>query len=93
MAAEIEQVVEDVRSMVAPPVHHRFRHTFARIMLEQDDVGVRDVAELLGDTEEMVREHYAAWVTERQERLTGVVRRAFEGKPMPVAMTSQRSQL
>jgi integrase len=77
----------------SPPVHHRFRHTFARIMLEQDDVGVRDVAELLGDTEEMVREHYAAWVTERQERLTGVVRRAFEGKPMPVAMTSQRSQL
>jgi site-specific recombinase XerD len=34
----------------ARPVHHRCRHTFARILL-QSGVEVQDVAELLGDTE------------------------------------------
>lgn len=67
----------------APPTHHRFRHTFARILLQQGDVSVRDVAELLGDTEETVRKHYAAWVPERQERLTKVLKQAFEDKPKP----------
>jgi integrase len=37
---------------------HRFRHTFVRILLEKG-VPVADVAELIGDTEEMVRRHYA----------------------------------
>lgn len=44
---------------------------------------VRDVAELLGDTEDVVRRHYAAWVPERQERLTAVLREAFTDKPTP----------
>jgi len=52
------------------PTPHRFRHTFARILLQRANVTVRDVAELLGDTEDMVRRHYAAWVPERQARLT-----------------------
>jgi integrase len=73
-----------------PPMHHRFRHTFARILLQQDNVTVWDVAELLGVTEEVVRKHYGAWVRERQERVTGVLKQAFEGKPMPIPMTSQR---
>jgi hypothetical protein len=47
------------------------------------NVTVRDVAELLGDTEDMVRRHYAAWVTERQERLTNVLKEAFSEKPTP----------
>lgn len=65
------------------PTAHRFRHTFARILLQRPNVTVRDVAELLGNTEEMVRKHYAAWVTERQERLTGVLKDAFTEKPRP----------
>jgi integrase len=65
------------------PTPHRFRHTFACILLQQPGVTVRDVAELLGDTEEMVRRHYAAWVTERQERLTSVFKEAFREKPTP----------
>lgn len=64
------------------PVPHRFRHTFARILL-QDGVGVTDVADLLGDTEKVVRLHYAAWVPERQARLTQILQNAFENKPMP----------
>lgn len=65
------------------PTPHRFRHTFARILLQKPGVTVRDVAELLGDTEEMVRKHYGAWVPERQERLTRVLKEAFDDKQRP----------
>jgi integrase len=65
------------------PTPHRFRHTFARILLQKANVTVRDVAELLGNTEEMVRKHYAAWVPERQERLTKLLKEAFDDKPKP----------
>ncbi len=74
------------------PTPHRFRHTFARILLERPNVTVRDVAELLGDTENMVRRHYAAWVIERQERLTNVLKEAFSGKPTPELVVVQRKQ-
>jgi len=40
------------------PTPHRFRHTFARILLQKPGVTVRDVAELLGNTEEMVLKRY-----------------------------------
>ena len=65
------------------PTPHRFRHTFARILLERPGVTVRDVAELLGNTEQIVRKHYAAWIPERQERLTAVLKAAFDTKPKP----------
>lgn len=70
----------------SPPTPHRFRHTFARVLLQRPGVTVRDVAELLGDTEEMVRRHYAAWVVERQERLTRVLQAAFADKPRPLGI-------
>jgi integrase len=59
------------------PVPHRFRHTFVRIQLQRG-VSVDDVAELIGDTPEMVRRHYARWVPERQERLTNIMKAAYE---------------
>jgi integrase len=59
---------------------HRFRHTFARILL-QKGVPVADVADLLGDDEDTVRQHYARWVPERQARLTSILQDAFDGKP------------
>jgi len=65
------------------PTPHRFRHTFARILLQRPGVTVRDVAELLGNTEQMVRKHYSAWIPERQERLTAVLKAAFSEKPRP----------
>jgi integrase len=65
------------------PTPHRFRHTFARILLQKANVTVRDVSELLGNTEEMVRKHYAAWMPERQERLTKLFKEAFDDKPKP----------
>ena len=76
----------------ARPTPHRFRHTFARILLQRPGVTVRDVAELLGNSEEMVRKHYAAWIPERQARLTKVLQDAFDDKPKPklVEMASPR---
>jgi integrase len=63
-----------------PPTPHRFRHTFARILLQRG-VPVADVADLLGDDEKTVREHYARWVPERQARLTRILKEAFDDKP------------
>jgi hypothetical protein len=51
--------------------------------LERPGVTVRDVAELLGNIEQIVRIHYAAWIPERQERLTAVLKAAFDTKPKP----------
>jgi len=65
------------------PTPHRFRHTFARILLQRPGVTVRDIAELLGNTEQMVRKHYSAWIPERQERLTAVLKGAFSERPRP----------
>ena len=65
-----------------PPTPHRLRHTFARILL-QKGVPVADVADLLGDDEKTVRDHYARWVPERQERLTRILKDAFSERPKP----------
>lgn len=65
------------------PTHHRFRHTFARILL-QNGTSVGDVAELLGDTEAVVRQSYSKWVPERQHRLSGVLRDAFAKAGAPL---------
>ncbi len=65
-----------------PPTPHRFRHTFARILLQRG-VPVADVADLLGDDEKTVREHYSRWVPERQARLTKILKDAFDDKPRP----------
>jgi integrase len=64
------------------PTPHRFRHTFARILLEKG-VPVADVAELIGDTEDVVRRYYAKWIKARQVRLSRILQEAFEDKPQP----------
>jgi integrase len=65
-----------------PATPHRFRHTFARILLQRG-VSVADVADLIGDDEKTVREHYARWVPERQARLTTILKDSFQGLPTP----------
>jgi site-specific recombinase XerD len=66
----------------AKPTPHRFRHTFARILLQRG-VSIRDVADLLGNSEAICRKHYAAWIPERQARLTGILQDAFTERPKP----------
>jgi integrase len=62
------------------PVPHRFRHSFVRILLEKG-VPVGDVAELIGDTEAILRKHYAAWIPGRQLRLSNILQQAFQDQP------------
>jgi integrase len=73
-------------SMTGPwkerPTHHRFRHTFVRMLLEAG-IPPTKVAELLGDTEEVVRENYSKWVPERQEQIRRALQEAFAGMPDP----------
>jgi site-specific recombinase XerD len=83
------EVAEGSGQFSQRPVPHRFRHTFCRVLLQRG-VPVKDVAELIGDTEEMVRKHYAKWVPERQERLTQILRSAFEDRPRSVAIDSRK---
>lgn len=64
------------------PTPHRFRHTFARILLEKG-VPVPDVAELIGDTEQVVRLYYAKWIKSRQVRLSRILEDAFKNQPKP----------
>lgn len=68
---------------------HRFRHTFVRILLEKG-VPVPDVAELIGDTEEIVRKHYSRWIASRQDRLTRILQDAFADKPTPKVIPINR---
>jgi integrase len=64
------------------PTPHLFRHTFVRLLLECE-VQVKDVAQLIGDTEEMVRLHYARWVPGRQDLLTDILRNKLASAPKP----------
>jgi len=64
------------------PTPHRLRHTTARILL-QKGFTCADVAMVLGNTETVVRKHYAAWVPERQARLTTMFQEAFGSRPAP----------
>src|SRR5262245_20067077 len=43
------------------PTPHRFRHKFARILLQRG-VRLKDVADHLGNSEATCRKHYAAWI-------------------------------
>lgn len=81
---ELAEVGED------RPTPHRFRHTFARILLQRG-VSVADVADLLGDQEKTVREHYARWVPERQARLTKILKDAFSDRPKLTAIHGGRA--
>jgi integrase len=67
----------------AKPTPHRFRHTFARVLLGRPGVTVLDVAELMGDTEAVIRKHYSAWIPGRQEKLTKILKEAFAETPRP----------
>ena len=64
---------------------HRFRHTFARILLERG-VPLAAVADLMGDSEQVVRDSYNRWVPERQAALTKILKDAFSDKPRLVAL-------
>ncbi len=83
---QINRVFELAGKLDETPTPHRFRHTFARILLEKG-VPVSEVADLLRDDEKTVREHYARWVPEREARLSRILDEVFTGKPRPKIVT------
>jgi len=86
----LAKAFEVAGSFEEPATPHRFRHTFARMLLEKG-VPVADVADLLGDDEKTVREHYARWVPERQARLRRILQDAFDGRPKLAAIQGGRA--
>jgi site-specific recombinase XerD len=76
----LKKIFELAGPWEAPPHPHKFRHTFVRILLEKG-VPVSDAAELIGDTEQILRKHYAAWIPGRQDRLSKILQEAFADKP------------
>jgi integrase len=75
----LRKVFELAGPWEAPPHPHKFRHTFVRILLEKG-VPVPDIAELIGDSEQILRKHYAAWIPGRQDRLSRILQEAFSDR-------------
>jgi integrase len=86
----IAKAFEAAGPIEEPATPHRFRHNFARILLQRG-VPITDVADLLGDDEKTVREHHARWVPERQARLTKKLKDAFNDKPRLTAIQGGRA--
>lgn len=58
---------------------HRFRHTLATEVLELGGT-FEDAADILGDSEAIVRKHYAKWSAGRQARISGLLARLWHTK-------------
>jgi integrase len=73
---------EDVKEMclaagVTPPHPHRFRHSFAADLLIKG-ANVQDVADLLGNSPQIVEKHYSQFIKARQDRLDSVVAQTWQ---------------
>ena len=61
-----------------PGAHaHRFRHTLATEVLELGGT-LEQAADILGDSETIVRKHCAKWSAGRQASITGLLGRIWE---------------
>jgi integrase len=52
---------------------HRFRHTLATRLLGNGAATLQDVADILGNSPEIVRKHYEKWSSARQARIDRVM--------------------
>jgi integrase len=60
-----------------PGAHaHRFRHTLATEILEAGST-FEDAAEILGNSPNIIKKHYAKWSPHRQERISVLMRSIF----------------
>ncbi len=64
---------------VAGACSHRFRHTIATEILELGGT-FEEAADILGDSVEIVRRHYAKWSRGRQARITDLLARIWHTK-------------
>jgi integrase/recombinase XerD len=83
-----ERTIKDIadRSLAAvfkasmvPHAHaHRFRHTLATELLG-NGASFEEVADILGNSPEIVRKHYAKWSPARQSRIDDLMQRVHSG--------------
>ena len=66
-------------SGVAGACSHRFRHTLATEVLEMGGT-IEDAADILGDSENIVRKYYAKWSRGRQARISDLLARIWHTK-------------
>jgi integrase len=66
-------------SGVAGACSHRFRHTLATEVLEMGG-SIEDAADILGDSANIVRKHYAKWSRGRQARISDLLARIWHTK-------------
>ena len=59
---------------------HRFRHTLATSMLASGGT-LSDVADVLGISQRVAEKHYAKWSSDRQTRITNLLRAVHAGTP------------
>ncbi len=57
---------------------HRFRHTLATELLG-NGASFSEVADILGNSEQIVRKHYAKWSPARQERIDALMEAVYLG--------------
>jgi site-specific recombinase XerD len=80
-------------SGVARACSHRFRHTLATEILEMGGT-FEEAADILGDTEVIVRKHYAKWSARRQARISDLLARIWHTKkPSTQLQESERGNL
>jgi integrase/recombinase XerC len=67
------------KSAMVPKAHaHRFRHTLATELLG-NGASFEEVADILGNSPEIVRKHYAKWSPARQSRIDDLMERVHVG--------------
>jgi integrase len=63
------------RLSMVPHAHaHRFRHTLATELLG-NGASFEDIADILGNSPDVVRKHYAKWSSARQARIDDLMER------------------
>jgi integrase len=67
---------------------HRFRHTLATEVLEMGGT-FEEAADILGDTENIVRKHYAKWSAGRQARISDLLARIWHAKRWPAQVPNE----
>lgn len=70
---------------------HRFRHTLATDLLGRG-ASFEEVADVLGNSPEIVRKHYAKWSPARQERIDDLMEKLHSGANYEAKLTGTRIQ-
>lgn len=67
---------------------HRFRHTLATELLGQGAT-FEEVADILGNSPNIVRKHYAKWSEARQSRITNLLERVHLDADWTISETNE----